>query len=37
MTDKTPETIEIENLRAHNAELLVDLKKAKAKAVELTG
>jgi hypothetical protein len=35
MTDKTAEQIEIENLRAHNAELLADLKKAKAKAGEL--
>lgn len=30
MTDKTPEQIEIETLRAHNAELLADLKAAKA-------
>ena len=30
MTDKTPEQIEIDTLRAHNAELLADLKTAKA-------
>lgn len=35
MTDKTLET-EIENLRSHNAELLGDLKKSKAKTAELT-
>lgn len=30
MTNKTPEQIEIDTLRAHNAELLADLKTAKA-------
>lgn len=36
MSDKTPEQIEIESLRNHNAELLNDLKKAKAKVNTLT-
>lgn len=35
MTDKN-EQGEIESLRAHNTELLADLKKAKAKAAELS-
>lgn len=38
MTDKSksPEQNEIESLRAHNAELLADLKKAKASNKELS-
>lgn len=36
MADKTPEEIEIETLRNHNAELLADLKKSRKKVSELT-
>lgn len=36
MTDKTTEQTEIDNLRAHNAELLADLRKLKAERTELT-
>lgn len=37
MANQTPEQTEIENLRTHNAELLADLKRAKAKSAELSG